>query len=275
MAGTMKTALIDVGELGWSLYLSAHARHLVQKGEQVIILTYPERVPLYPFVNEVVLIPDICNLPKQCLGFYGSDRKALREKFKAILPDDAALPEWFEFDCLWNFQDKAVYEPYPVVDEEAGPRILLFPRCREHSAFSMRNLPRSFWVALAVALVKEFPEAIITAVGTKEGAYYLNEMDGVGNFDNRVGTSRSIQAVIDLCEAAMGAVGSASSLPKLSMNQRVPTFVVGHERERVKKENFAGARLGFYDVGIDSYERIDSDDCISKIIRFLNGENVS
>ena len=52
----MKLAFIDIGELGWSMYVNAHIRWLKQQGEvSVAVITYPDRRCLYEGLADVVI----------------------------------------------------------------------------------------------------------------------------------------------------------------------------------------------------------------------------
>lgn len=277
----MRTALVDIGELGWSLYLSAHARYLIEKEQkEVVIVTFPERFPLYEFVHETISVPndfypEFGQYPKQCLGLYGSDEEALRDFFLTVIPKDSQFPDWFRFNCIWNFQNKTVYKPYPISILQKPPlnrRILMFPRFRSEPVFSWRNLSKRFWINLGEALSETFLNFTITAVGTKDGAYDLKELEGIANFENLVGRTKTVQSVIDLCGESVGAVGSASSLPKLSLLQQVPTFTIGHEKQRCEKENVLGTRFGFYEVDKDGYGSLPEEPCTTEVIHFFQGK---
>ena len=56
-----KIAFVDIGELGWSLYLSAHIRWLKKNSDSMIaVIGFPDRRCLYAdLADEIVNAPDI------------------------------------------------------------------------------------------------------------------------------------------------------------------------------------------------------------------------
>ena len=115
------------------------------------------------------------------------------------------------------------------------------------------------------------------AMGTKEGAWdigYKNVELGVNqaNYINHIGKTPTIQALIDRCQCAIGAVGSQSAPPKIMLLQDVPTFMIGHTRKRhQEEENWGKAKCGFWEIGFVDYNKFYSWECIDKIVEFFKG----
>jgi len=82
--------------------------------------------------------------------------------------------------------------------------------------------------------------------------------------------------MIDECQLAIVAIGGSSSLPKISLLQKVPTFIIGHEKKRViENENWMKTRVGFYEIYRDAYGKFnfkDSKNCVDKILDFIEEE---
>ena len=62
----------DVGELGWSLHLSAHMKYRSTRGLKSHVMTYPERICLYEGVCEQSLLPT---------NFYSKSQKVYADGF--------------------------------------------------------------------------------------------------------------------------------------------------------------------------------------------------
>jgi len=274
-----KKAIIDIGELGWSLYLVAHARWLKEQGNEVLVMGLKDRHCLYEGIADKILeVPKTFfdkfgEYPQQCCGRNGCDENALVEYFARNIPRHFNLAEGFRFNCVWFFEGKTIYEPFKVDKELQGKHILVFPRFRDEYDFAFRNLPKAWWVGLVNTLCMAYADYTITAMGTKSGAYDLEEVE-YKNFNNLVGKTDSVQEVINFCGVSDVAIGSASSLPKVSLLQRVPTYVVGHEKERVVKvENWLETPVGFWEIDTYGYNDFDDNMCITDICKFIN-ENI-
>ena len=273
-----KKAYPDIGELGWSLYLSAHLRWLREKADSSLaVITSPDRKCLYK--DSASLIFDIpadfyCRFKgeRNCFGLHPPAAKEIRAYFERLLPFGYSIPANFSFGCNRRFlADKVIYRPYEYSRIiEGKKRILVFPRYRVHEAFSFRNLPEWFYIGLVDALCDEFPDYEIKTIGISSGTYNIDMGDNHSNYVNGVVESVDLQDVIDEFQMAIATVGGASSLPKISVLQSVPTFIVGHERKRcTKDENWMGVKMGFYEVAKDSYGNFDFKDCTSKILDFV------
>jgi hypothetical protein len=288
IGGQMREIWLDLGELGWSMYLSAHLRWLRQQGKKAeAVMTLEGRECLYEgLVKNIFSLhwKDKKGMEPDCFGFYGLPDHKLRAYFNAKVPAGYQLSEtqpltgwsWMEI-----FKNEMIFEPYPYKDKSlnnlskiiAMKEILVFPRYREAKPFCYKNLPKTFYVILVMRLCDEFPKCTIRTMGTKEGAYDITKEEiGRCNYINHIGKTPTIQALIDRCQCALGAVGSQSAPPKIMLLQNVPTFMIGHTRKRhQEEENWGKAKCGFCELGtsIDSYNKFHSWDCINEIVKFF------
>lgn len=274
----MKDAIVDIGELGWSLYLSAHARWMKKNGQAFpLVMTHPERGCLYRgLVDEILPVPpkfyvDFKKRIESCTGLEGVPAQIVRDYFNRILAPDYTVYHGIRFRCRPNwsliFKDRKIFEPYPYENKLSGNKeILIFPRWMK---YKKRNIPREFYRTLILALCIEFPNYRIRTMGTLDGAHTISSIP-YRNYVNWIGMSEDVQDLIDRCQVAKVAIGSQSAPPKISLLQGVPTFIIGNERIRhVNSENWMRTKIGFYDVHKDSYYKFDFEDCEDKIISFI------
>lgn len=271
-----KLALVDIGELGWSMYVNAHIRWLKQQGEvSVAIITYPDRRCLYEGLADVVIdapaeFYKLYDTQRQnCLGIQKILPDYLKRFFTPYLPAGYSIPEDFIIGCKWRYGDRLIFEPYKYSEKlEGGQEILVFPRFRQGGWYSYRNLPESFYMQLISKLCDEFPRLTVRTIGTAMGAYDI----GVNkpNYINYRGKNGSLQDMIDRCQTAVAAVGSQSGPPKIALLQGVPTFMIGNQRHRhMEGENWMGTSVGFYQVSGDDYSKVNAGECIKEILSFI------
>jgi len=280
----MKEMFLDIGELGWSLYLSAHMKWLKKEGQDIpSIMTLPSRECLYEgLAPSIHLVPDSFykkfDLRQQnCFVLYKVPIKNLKAYFNSNMPKGYRLSE--EQRLEWNdwthvFRDEQLFEPYPSkVRLDRTKEILVFPRWRVAVHFRKRNLPADFYGDLINRICAENKDCVVRAMGTLSGAYNIPmSRQGVawGNYRNWVGKTSSLQAVIDKCQIAICTVGGTSVLPKLAMLQGVPSFVIGHEPKRFEMwENWRGTKVGFHKVEGKRYHKIDFERCIVEVLSFI------
>ena len=290
----MKEIFLDCGELGWSLYLSAHLRWLKAQGKPAdAVMTLPARDCLYEGLvgnifhahwkyKEALLLQE-----QDCFGFYELPDSKLRAYFNDRVPDGYQLSEEQPLTGFsWKdiFKDEMIFEPYPYKDkslanlsENIGMKeILVFPRFRDARPFNIKNLPKAFYTSLVSRLCDEFYDYTIRTMGTKEGAHNITyEPAELGveksNYINHIGKTPTIQALIDRCQVAVGAVGSQSAPPKITLLQGVPTYMIGHTRKRhQEEENWSNTRCGFWETG--DYNNFYDERCIDAIVEFFKGE---
>ena len=273
----MKFAFIDVGELGWSMYVNAHIRwhRRNTNPDSVAVITYPDRRCLYGALADIII-----NVPKRfyevfdarrqnCLGLQKINPEMLRKFFLPYVPKDHSVPSDFILGCRYHFGNRLAFEPYLYSKNLEGKcEILIFPRCRTGGWYSFRNLPEAFYAQLIKKLCDEFPQLTIRTVGTAEGAYALGIEKK--NYVNSVGKNDTLQDMIDRCQSAVATVGSQSAPPKIALLQGVPTFMIGHQKQRhMQKENWMGTSMEFYRVPGTDYANIDIADCIEKAVAFV------
>ena len=271
----MKEAFVDIGELGWSLYLSAHFRWLKKNTDtSIAVITYPDRRCLYEGLADIILdVPQAFykkfDVEKQdCFGLHHVPNEMLIHFFLPFLPKGYNIPSYFIFRCVLNFENKLIYEPYPYSREIKGNgEVLIFPRYRSRG-WGSRNLPEDFYTQLIESLCDEFPELTIRTIGTNGGAYELS-IDKP-NYVDWIGKGGSLQDLIDRCQGALVAIGSQSAPPKISLLQGVPTFIVGHQKTRhMQKENWMNTKSGFFQIGRNKYSDFNFPACITQISNFV------
>lgn len=276
----MKTAFVDIGELGWSLHLSAHARWLKQRGQPMsLVVTLPDRMCLYEgLADSVRAVPADFNhkfgqIIASCFGLEGVPADRLRHYFNRMLAPDYVVTDEMSFRCkpFWphTHRDKFLFAPYTYKTALLGPKeMLIFPRWRNAVA---RNIPKVFYITLIDLLCDKFQDCIIRTIGASNGAYDIYEVKKE-NYANQVGDNISLQDFIDRCQLAVVAVGSQSAPPKISLLQGVPTFMVGHERDRhVSRDNWMNTKVGFYEIPQASYDNFNFTDCTARIMQFAGG----
>ena len=269
-----KLAFVDVGELGWSLYLTGYLRWLkANEPARLCVLTLKERLCLYEGIADHLIAVDPnpfgSKYPQDCLGFRKINTETMREYYDKKLPRGYKIPDCITFDCSRFFDGKMIFEPYKPKNILSNKKdtILVFPRYRKKRPYSRRNLPKGFYINLVKEISRKFPTYIIVAVGSKNGAYSLDIK--LQNFKNIVGQT-DMQDVIDYCNISVAAIGGTSSLPKISLLQKVPTFIIGHERERMTNDdNWMKTKAGFFEVKNKRYKIVSYQECIKKTIRFI------
>jgi len=273
---------LDVGELGWSFYLSAHMRWLKEQDYSVpAVMVLPGRECLYEDITDFIYkVPseffvDFDMTSQNRFTLYGVNGTRLRAYFDSRLPMDHFVSETQPFDChVWKhvYVGKMIFKPYFCRSQynSVFPReILIFPRHRDYHRFRPRNLPKIFYVDLINRLCDEFKDYIIRIMGTKEGAYNITEVKK-NNCVNFVGETPGIQALIDRSQIAIGAVGSQSAPLKLMMLQGVSSFMIGHEQGRhTEVENWSKTEAGFWAIDRKDYNNFNSRECIDEIVEFF------
>lgn len=187
----MKEIFLDIGELGWSLYLSGHLRWLKEQSKPAdAVMTLEGRDCLHEGLVDKIFHAHWgykeSQLLKQqdCFGFYGLQDHKLRAYFSTKIPPSYKLSDrqpltgwsWMEI-----FKNEMIFEPYAYKDKElaklgesiAMKEILVFPRYRDAKPFCYKNLPKTFYMSLIGKLCDEFPKYTIRTMGTKEGAHNI------------------------------------------------------------------------------------------------------
>ncbi len=273
----LKLAFIDAGELGWSLYLSAYIRWAKKETDRMIaVITYPDRKCLYEnLADDIIFIPELFH-KKYDLNKQDSYkvRKVGWDEINAFFlpyaPKGYRFAEYSEYPSK-IISDSRSFVPYKYSrPPENGKEIMVFPRCRTHPLWARRNLTENFYLQLIKQLCYEFPKLTVRTIGTNNGAYDIKT--DKFNYINWVGRGGDLQDMINRCQSAVAAVGSQSALPKISLLQGVPTFMIGHQKERhTQKENWKNTKMDFYDVDGKAYAKININDCIKAAIAFVRG----
>lgn len=268
---------IDVGELGWSLYLTAHIRWRKKiTDSKIVVITFPDRKCLYMGLADNIIkiskeFGEKFDLNKQDSdGIRKVDQNDIKSYFASCVPDGYRFAEPNEYPTKINSESR-IFAPYEYKKlPENGKEILIFPRCRK-GLWERGNLPIKFYSYLIKRLCDEFPKVTIRTIGTIEGAYDIR-IKRKSNYINWVGKTESIQDLIDKCQSAIAAVGSQSAPPKISLLQDVPTFMIGHQQQRhIQKENWMNTKVGFYEINKNEYAKIDIKKCAKEIVAFIKG----
>lgn len=278
----------DSGELGWSMYLAAHINYLVENKiyEDVTVCASKARHVLYKDIKNIKLldIPDEIkektkNLDQDGTHLYDHETKqrvkndVLFKMFQDHFKDYKVYPKFGFFNGERSFfkykaSDEAKNEIQKFLDKKI---MLVFPRNRI-GKFGQRNLSKEFYINLVRKLAAEWPDHYIISIGSKNGAYLLRDGMGKENFIDLVDydDDKTIDILIALCNSGNVefAVGSQSSLPKISLLLGVPTYMIGHEKDRhVRTENWSNTLVGFTEVRPDGYFELGiGDDCIREEI---------
>ena len=278
-----KIAYVDIGELGWSLNLSAHLRWLKENTDySLAVYTSPDRRCLYKESADLIL-----DIPynfyrkfrgeQECFGLHRGMPEEMKEYFQKLLPPGYTIPKKFNLDLNirnhYKFlSNKIIYKPYKYSKKlEGEKKILVFPRHRGSPSFTRRNIPELFYIKLIIVLCDEFLDYEVKTIGQKFNSHNIwNDKIKKCNYRNGVKYNPDLQALIDECQLAIGAVGSQSALPKLTLLQGVPTFMIGHQRDRhVREENWMKTKVGFYEFRRKEYTKFNADDCIKAVIAFM------
>jgi len=271
----MKKMYVDIGELGWSLYLSAHVRWLRQHTTDYIgIMTHADRRCLYNGIADAIYgLPNDFYIKYRrdtevYFGLKGTSNEDLKNYFTKQLPAGYELRG--NFGPWKQIREKTIFKPY-VYDRELNGRkeILVFPRCRNMERPGTRNLPGDFYTMIINTLCDKFPTQIIRTIGIPSGSYSIDKIKKT-NYINDVQQDADLQSLIDRCQVAMVAIGSQSAPPKITLLQGVPTFMIGHQKARhIGPDNWMSTKVDFYDVPKENYASINIEDCINRIIAFV------
>jgi len=279
---------VDIGELGWSLYLSAHVRWVYEQGCRPEVFAPVDRCPLYmDCVECVTYVPrpfyeQFGQYSQNGFGLYGVGHQRLLDWFRPHFSREHVWNGYQQFGCHWLDREEMIFRPYGYRHEYPGRRILVFPRQRStyypsdsHAKkhpkhLEKRNLPAAYYQRLVERLCVQHPDHIVTVVG-KTGGVCEVRAPAVGRFESWVKPDGSIQELIDLCQYASCAIGGTSAPPKITMLQGVPTAVIGHEKQRFSvDENWLDTLMWFYEVPeAGDYSQLDIEDCVERTCAFV------
>lgn len=270
----LKLAFIDIGELGWSLYLSAHVRWLKKNTDSMIaVISFPDRKCLFTGLADIVIDVPEAFYKKYDLNMQDSYRlrhvkwEEIKDFFSSYIPEGYCISNR-EGQLGSVYNNELIYVPYGYSKPpENGKEIIVFPRYRV-GLWARRNLPEDFYSRLVKRLCNEFPDLTIRTIGIKNGAYDIKV--NKSNYINWVGKGDGLQDVIDRCQSAVAAIGSQSAPPKISLLQGVPTFMIGHQKKvHAKTDNWMTTKVGFYEVDKREYAKINIKRCIKTVVAFV------
>ena len=279
----------DCGELGWSLYLLGHLNWLIKKQnvKNLSICTYKNRRFLYEHLPiEVLTIPygmsqEIKGLDMDGTHLFRHDKQErIHNDYLIKLFDHYYGDKYKINETYGKFFDESLHESLSVslemfsianriiVDNRC---VLIFPRKRK-GKFGKRNLPEKFYIDLINRLHNEFKEAKIISIGLPSSSYKLSHNITHKNFIDLTtyDTDNMLELVFALLNTGrvIASVGSQSALPKVSLLQGVPAYMIGHEKLRhTQTDNWMDTECGFYELGRDYV--IDIEDCISHFIEWV------
>ena len=266
---------IDIGELGWSLLLSARMRWLKKNTDNLMgIMTFADRQCLYKGIADFIYnVPDdfhkrFDQSAASRFSLKGTSREELKNYFEKRIPPEYELVGYFGRGS--RIKGKSLFKPYSYSKELNGQKeILVFPRFRNSRHIKKRNLSMEFYAKAIDILCTEFPLHIIRTMGITSGAYEINGIRK-DNYVNDVRQDANLQDLIDRCQVAVAAVGSQSAPPKIALLQGVPTFMIGHQKARhVGSDNWMKTKVEFYEIQQNQYALIDEADCRKKLIDFM------
>lgn len=285
--GSKKRILVGpfVGELGWELtrfqaYIRCWYNRRADKGDlQPVICTFRGREILYQGVpakfihHPIELIGRLkrpscygaSGLPKQVYGVY-KDRLKHEHNCEAVIHPPLR--------CSWDWigrrpQQFIIYEAGKLVmrfldvmlptDKDI---ILLFPRRYRDK----RDWGAERWFKLVDLLKSEDFFVVLTGVQESSVRRIPSEKN-VLNLIEFLSENIMLEAAIGVMNRAICSVGGQSALPILSMLQRCPTFMWGHEKVRhTEDNNFFRTSCDFIDGGYQhSVRKVHA-----KLMKFLS-----
>uniref|UniRef100_A0A6M3L457 Glycosyltransferase n=1 Tax=viral metagenome TaxID=1070528 RepID=A0A6M3L457_9ZZZZ len=284
----------DCAELGWSQHLVAFIKFLRIEDcwRKTIVVTDKSKFVLYKdCCDELAEFPDSI---RELFDGYSSEQYFLvnpdnkkdkistnklvslfRSKFKHC----EVFSNFVRFTQFVNENHANYYRPYissnfarNVVKELTFGKkaILLFTRNRK-GYHETRNINAEFYKKIIQKIRKFDKELLIILLGSKEEAFSLeskNVIDLVSYDDNQ-----TLDLLIALCNLhiAQATFGPQSGPSKIALLCGIPSFIVGHERERhMFRENWAKTYVSFFEANKteNGYE-FDHEECFSKFDSFL------
>jgi len=279
----------DCGELGWSLYLLGHLNWLIKErhATNLSICTYRNRRFLYEHLPmEVLTIPygmseEIKGLDMDGTHLFSHDtQERIHNNYLINLFEYYYGDEYVINETYGKFQDGSIHESLNSSDQMLSAAniildykkcILVFPRKRK-GKFGKRNLPERFYIELVNRIHKEFKKIKVVSIGLPSSSYKLSNSISHKNFIDL--TTYDKDLMLELVFALLNtgkiiaSVGSQSALPKVSLLQKVPTYMIGHEKLRhTKIDNWMNTECGFYEL--DRSYIININNCVDHFIKWV------
>jgi len=292
----------DVGELGWTMVLSAHLNFLRERnGNGYMACTYPERECLYSGSNiELIKMPEelrvrYMQLDQDGTHLYNHNTQSrvwhdiLTSDFKTLFTPNIKIadPEDYDYSEITKIKPFR-YQPSNFAKTIINVRfrdekiILVFPRKRL-GKFGARNLSYEFYVKLCVNLCRAFKDHRVMSFGSRKGAYELNSSVSCTNFTDMVRESdfNKLDMLLALCDSGNVSfvVGSQSAPPKIALVMGIPAFMIGHEKHRhMVLDNWMNTKVNFFEPISFSggFYQITEDmvnNCLTNIVNFGRGLN--
>jgi hypothetical protein len=246
--------ILDVGEIGWSLYHRAHLQWRKDQGEDppdVMVYTLPDRMRLYEGLAMVVRtdIPVALRSPFLLRNSFMYDggpniHKVIEEL--GIMPESVIHGwrnmEWKSAKC---YEGKMTFKPIPVHDFEMSAyygrlkdynmeekNIILLPRYKFGAKYTeRRNWGEERWHELTNLLVERTNHNLIVC-GKYGQVYHLSEVKGrVYNLVDDADPLETLLCALNDTRTVL-AVSSQSFLGKLALLQNVHTLMWGHQKQR-------------------------------------------
>ncbi len=290
-------AFIDIGEIGWSQYLSGYINYLkTTKNQKSIIICHPYKNVLYRNIADDILpIPECWNLEYSKYETEGShlfdteNRIRVMDMFNITKLIRDTYPKLNYSLDYGKFINERIIIPYShnqiylnelnIVDN----CILVFPRCRP-SKFSERNIDKRFWISMINTLCDIYPKLKIISIGSLRGSFNLSNDITYDNFIDLVPYDdlKTLDIMVGLCNTkqAICSFGNVTGPIKMALVCGTPSFVFGHDHELkriTQEENYCNTDCGYYSCqlpnGNDPYVTsftINESDLMNQVISFFN-----
>lgn len=258
---------LDIGELGWSLYLTAHINWLIARGHKCLV--YTNKPSLFNCETEPIEGFEHWDKPADGLGRIGVSDEEVRELYPDLVGYVSYDPNLRE-DGLrspnWDLLRMCIHLPLKRTKLIDGDYVAVCPRMRDDGVHGTRDLPEKFYRDLMRRISSE---RRVVSLGTLDGAYDIELLNPL--YQNMVGKT-NIQDMVDFLSSASYVIGGTSAPPKISLLQGVPTFIIGHEKHRFQiQDNWSCTPCGFYEIGKDEYSDIELTNSIyAEIDEFLS-----
>jgi len=254
---------LDIGELGWAMYLSAHVNWLMFRQAKCHVIT--NRPAMFNCDTEPIVGFEHWDKEPDGFGRVGLSESDIRKQYRDLAPHLEYKPDWRILQML-------VVLPYSVTRIIKDDYIVVLPR-RRKGKFAKRNLSEKFYRDLIRRLSEEHK---VVSIGSKDGAYDIDTLNP--NYDNYVGKT-NIQEMINVLSSANCVIGGTSAPPKISLLQGTPTYIIGHEKRRFTVfENWSCTPVGFHEIEANEYSEVELDNHLYKdiqkfILRHEKGTN--
>ena len=287
--------IYDIGELGWSLPLAAHVNYLLVNKieEDIVVCTYRPRYVLYNGLKvKLIEIPGDLLIQQRHLSRDGTHLYDGKKKFQIDnntiyrLLSEHFGNQYTIYKKYGQFFGERIFYSFTPSDRmiDFANRIignkkviLVFPRVRPFK-FGERNAPEDFYISLCKKICNEFEDKIIISLGSIKESYHLEKHINYENFLDLtlLEDKDKLDLLIAFCthHYAEYAIGTQSSLPKISLLCKVPTFMIGDERKRhTEYDNWFSTEVGFFDARLsDDGYIFNYEECINDFIEFVKGK---